>query len=153
TGIEGEIADLATGYFGLLDGYVVQAEYLNSYEGPVIPYGSTPYFPGGGFAGVPGAGQSGAGPGGARSSPLGSPIPVLGSSVLSSATEPSQTLASGIGSERVGTDTRSDDFFAALARRENEGTDPRKRPEAGTGWEWLAFTSRQGNGLDDLAGG
>src|SRR5262249_50622378 len=54
---EGEIGDLAVGYFGLLHGYVVQAEYSNYYKGPVIPYDATPYYAGGSFAAAPTAGQ------------------------------------------------------------------------------------------------
>ena len=139
TGIEGEIADLAVGYFGLLDGYVVQAEYLNSYDGPVIPYGSTPYFPGGGFAAVPGPGRGQPGTDGNLSTSLSSPIPASRSSVLSTAMDLPQTVAPDI-SHRAGADSHTDDFFAALAVREKEGTEPLQR-----------LASRHGKEGTDLA--
>src|SRR5262249_47285220 len=121
----GEIGDLAWGYYALLDGYVVQAEYLNSYDGPVIPYGSTAYFPGGGFAAVPGAGRGQLGTGGNLSTSLGSPIAVSGSSALNSATDLSRSLALDI-SHRAGIDSHTDDFFAALAVREKDEAEPLK---------------------------
>jgi hypothetical protein len=156
TGIEGEIGDLAMGYHARLDGYVVQAEYLNSYGGPVIPYGSTPFIPGG-FAAVRGAGRGQPGMDGNSSSSLSNPIPASGSSVLSSATDLSQNLGAGI--HRAGADSHTDDFFAALAERENGATNPLKRgisesqrTKAGTGWESTTFASPRGKDAVNLAG-
>jgi hypothetical protein len=158
TGIEGEIADLAVGYYGLLDGYVVQAEYLNSYGGPVIPNGSTPFIPGGpsGLAAVPGAGLGQPGVDGNLSTPLGSPIPAPGSSVLSSATDLSQTLAAG-SSHWAGADSHTDDFFAALAAREKDEAEPLKlgsenqRTQTFIGLDWLTFASRHSKDAAGLA--
>jgi hypothetical protein len=156
-GAGGEIGDLAEGYHGLLDGYVVQAEYLNSYGGPVIPYGSTPYFPGGGFAAIVGAGQGQPGANGYLSISLGSPIPASGSGVFTSTTDFSETLAAGISSHGVVAESHRDDFFAALAAGEKDGTDPLKlgsehqRAETGTGWDQLTFAGH-GKATADLGG-
>jgi hypothetical protein len=154
-GVGGEIGDLAEGYHGLLDGYVVQAEYLNSYGGPVIPYGSTPFIPSG-FAAVRGAGRGQLWMDGNFSSSLSNPIPASGSSVLSSASDLSQDIGAGI--HRAGADTHTDDFFAALAAREKDGTDPLKREsenqqaKGGTEWEWMRFASPRGKDAANLAG-
>jgi hypothetical protein len=124
TGIEGEIGDLATGYFGLLDGYVVQAEYSNYNGGPVIPYDAIPYYGGGGFAAIAGLGQGQPGADGYLSISLSSPLSASSSRVLSSATDLSQTLGAGFRSHGVAADSHRDDFFAALAAKANHGTDP-----------------------------
>lgn len=150
-GIEGEIGDLATGYYGLLDGYVVQAEYSNYYGGPVIPYDAVPYYPWGGFAAAVGVGQGQPGAADNLSTSLSSPILVSGSNVLAGATDRSQTFVAGF-SHRARADTHTDDFFAGLAEREKDGADPLKRgseptwAKAGVGWDWLTFTSRQAKG-------
>jgi hypothetical protein len=150
-GIEGEIGDLAVGYFGLLHGYVVQAEYSNYYGGPVIPYDAIPYYPWGGFAAVPGTGQGQPGADGNLSPSLSSPI--LGSdlSTLNSATDLSLTLA------RTRDDMHTDAFFAALTLRERNGTDAPKpgsehhQAEADFNGEWLTFRSHRDKGADARA--
>jgi len=145
TGIEGEIGDLATGYFGLLDGYVVQAEYSNYYGGPVIPYDAIPYYGGGGFAAIAGNAQGQPGADGHLSTSLSSPIPASGAGVLNSATDLSHTLAAGSNSHRVGAESHTDDFFAALASGHKEGKDllkPGSEPhqaDAGTGWDQVTL--------------
>jgi hypothetical protein len=124
TGIQGEIGDLAVDYFALLDGYVVQAEYLNSFGGPVIPYGSTPYFAGNGLAAIPGTGQEPSGTDGYLSASLSSPILASGSRALINAKDLSQSLAASINSHRASTPGGADDLFAAFAVRKNNSTEP-----------------------------
>jgi hypothetical protein len=46
-----EIGDFCTQYFGLLHGYVIQAEYSNYYNACVIPGDADPFYPGGGAPG------------------------------------------------------------------------------------------------------
>jgi hypothetical protein len=147
TGIGGEIGDLATGYFGLLDGYVVQAEYSNYYGGPVIPYDAIPYY-GGGFAAVPGNRPGQPGADGNLSAALNNSILTSGSSVLSSVTELSQTSTTGTHGPLA--DSHANDFLVDRAMREKDGIDGRRsevqRAETGTSWDWLASASRHGEG-------
>jgi hypothetical protein len=149
TGIQGEIGDLAVGNFGLLHGYVVQAEYSNYYGGPVIPYDAVPYYAWGGFAAVPGTGQGQPGADGNLSTSLSSLIPASDSSTLRSATDLSLTLA------RTRDDMHADAFFAALALRERNGTDAPKpgseQREADLNGEWLTFRSHRGKSADAMA--
>jgi hypothetical protein len=106
-------------------------------------YDAIPYYGGGDPGAVAKVGQSQPGADGHLLISLSSPIPALRSGVLSSATDLSPTLAAGTSSHRVGADGPGDDFFAALAARQKDGTDLLKpgfehwRADADTGWDQL----------------
>jgi hypothetical protein len=105
-----EIGDLAEGYFGIVDGYVVQAEYSNYYDGIVLPADAIP-LTGGGAAGASTMGQGQPGTEGNVFTPLSSPLQETKDTV--------QTLAASILSERTRTHSHTDALFAALAQETN----------------------------------
>jgi hypothetical protein len=109
----GEIGDLAEGNFGLLDGYVVQAEYSNNADGPILPAGATRYDAGGAAAG-PMVGPWQANAGGCLFTPLGNPLQTSGM-------HDSSRVANL--SARTHAETPHDAFFADLAVRESDGTE------------------------------
>jgi hypothetical protein len=117
-----EIGDLAAGYYGVLDGYVVQAEYSKENDGPIIPADATPFYPDGAAA-APQAGQRQPGTDGGLSTSISNPVQPDARNALTSAMGSSQALPASYRSDPRQAKRQKDDYFAALAQQEQNGTD------------------------------
>jgi hypothetical protein len=119
----GEIGDLAEGNYGIVDGYVVQAEYSNFFGGPALPADAIPFF-GGGAAAASAVGQGQQGADRNVFTPLSSPLQDTGIGLSDSAKDASHTLATSVLSQRTRADGQTDALFAAFASQKTNGVDP-----------------------------